>query len=373
MEVLVGVEALRERGSHRVLHVCGDLPAHQIDELERRHRQAQRAEGLLDREQRRAFVHGPSSLAHDLREKTVDDEAGGVGGEDSVLAQPLGDEERGRKSRLVGGRCLHDLDQWHYRDRVEEVEPHESLGVLELLTDLLHRQRGGVGRENRVVGDDLLDLTEDLLLDPDLLENRLDHEVAVGVLVLVGGAVDERTKAIRTIPVESSLLLELADLFVDVGESLVDARLIKVGDQDRHLELSHEQQRELAGHEAGTDDPDLLDLLGKRLVGSADGSLGTLLYEVERVHGCRELIAGDEIGQCLILASEAFCFRAALGLVEKIERDVGGAGDRADAALQHPASHLDRDRPLGQTLDLARLVLALDLDRAGEDAIGPAQ
>ena len=94
----------------------------------------------------------------------------------------------------------------------------------------------------------------------------------------------------------------VVDLVVDVGEALVDARLVEVGDEHRHLQPAHEQQRELAGHQAGADDADLGDRLRERLVGRADRALGALLHEIEGVHGCRELVAGDEVGERLVLA-----------------------------------------------------------------------
>ncbi|GAA3182694.1 hypothetical protein GCM10020255_077530 [Rhodococcus baikonurensis] len=47
---------------------------------------------------------------------------------------------------------------------------------------------------------------------------------------------------------------------MDVTDTLVDALLVDVGQDDRHLELADEEQRELAGHEAGTDDADAADL-----------------------------------------------------------------------------------------------------------------
>ena len=79
-----------------------------------------------------------------------------------------------------------------------------------------------------------------------------------------------------------------------VPKACVDARLIEVRDQHGHLELAHEQQCELAGHEARADDAHLRDLLRERLVGRTDGTLRPLLHQVERVHGRRELIARHE-------------------------------------------------------------------------------
>ena len=143
---------------------------------------------------------------------------------------------------------------------------------------------------------------------------------------LVGRAVHERAQPVGGVAVEAALGLELADLVVDVRETLVDARLIEVGDEHRNLQLAQEQQRELARHQAGADDADLRDLLRERLVGRADRALGALLHEIERVHGCRELVAGDEIGQRVVFTGEALGLRAALRLVEQFERGVGRLG-----------------------------------------------
>ena len=119
--------------------------------------------------------------------------------------------------------------------------------------------------------------------------------------------------------------------------------------------------------------PTFVTFLRELLVGRADGTLRALLHEIEGIHGCRELIAGHEFGERLVLAGEALGLRAALRLVEQLERGVGRLRHRADAALEHAARHLDRDRPLGEALDLARLVLAVDLDRAAEHAVGPRE
>ena len=70
---------------------------------------------------------------------------------------------------------------------------------------------------------------------------------------------------------------------VDVADALVDARLVEVGQHDRHLEPAGEQQGELAGHQAGADDADLGDRPGQGPVRGADRPLGALCDEVEGV------------------------------------------------------------------------------------------
>ena len=88
-------------------------------------------------------------------------------------------ERRGQR-RVVGLLALDDLQQRHHRDRVEEVEADDPLGVLEVGGHLRDRQRRGVRRQHALRRDDLLDVGEHRLLDRHLLEDRLDHEVGVG-------------------------------------------------------------------------------------------------------------------------------------------------------------------------------------------------
>ena len=189
VQVLAAVEPVGERGVVRVEHVRADLEAHEVEQRRRRHRQAERRDRLVDGLERGALVDRAHRLAEEHGEQAVDHEAGGVGGDDRVL---LAGSSRVtiavRERRVIGVRRLHDLDQRHDRDRGEEVEAHEALGVRELRADLLDRERRGVRGEDGLGGDELLDLGEDVLLDLELLEDGLDDPVAVGEVGLVGGA-----------------------------------------------------------------------------------------------------------------------------------------------------------------------------------------
>ncbi len=199
-------------------------------------------------------VHG---FAEQLGQDAVDDEAGGVGRDDGVLAQLLGGRHRGTEGDVGRLRGLHDLDERHDRDRVEEVEADDPLGVLQFRADLLDGQRRRVGREDRLGGDVLLDVGEHLLLDAELFEDRLDDPVAVGEVGLVGRAVDERLEAVRLVGADAALAEQLVDLALDGRDTLVDALLVEVGDDHRHPEAPHEEQGELGRHQTGADHADL--------------------------------------------------------------------------------------------------------------------
>jgi hypothetical protein len=73
----------------------------------------------------------------------------------------------------------------------------------------------GVGREDALPSDDRLDLRKDLLLDGQLLEDRLDDEVRPGEAVLARGARDQSLEAARRVGADPALVERLVDLAVD--------------------------------------------------------------------------------------------------------------------------------------------------------------
>ena len=104
---------------------------------------------------------------------------------DRLLAQRLAELEA-RLEGLVGGRdAADDLEQRHHLRGVEEVQAEEALGALGGRRLVDHRQRRGVGREERLRLDDRVELLPHLELQLEVLGDRLDHEVAVGEVVVV--------------------------------------------------------------------------------------------------------------------------------------------------------------------------------------------
>ena len=96
------------------------------------------------------------------------------------------------------------------------------------------------------------------------------------------GAGDEGLEPVGLVGAHASLAEQLVDLAVDVADALVDALLVEVGHDDRHLEALGEQQRELAGHETSADDADLGHRAGKALVRGTGRRLAPL-HQVEGV------------------------------------------------------------------------------------------
>ena len=223
---------------------------------------------------------------------------------------------------VVGLRRAHELDEREHRDRVEEVHADDALGVLEVGAHLGDRERRRVRGEDALGRDDPLELGEDLLLHRHLLEDRLEHEVAAREDVPARPARDDASRGSApclrrggracTRSASSSWIQVIA---------VVDLLLREVAEHDRDLEAPEEEQRELAGHEAGADDADLLH--APRLgVGHPDTALRAALDEVEGVDGRLRLRAREEVGERVLLGAVALLERPGRSALDEVERAV---------------------------------------------------
>ena len=154
-------------------------------------------------------------------------------------------------------------------------------------------------------------LCEDLALDVELLEDRFEHEVAALELLPAGAAVDERREE----------RLALADLLANRRKRLVDAALLEVAQDDRHLEPAQEERRELRRHQPGADDADLLHP-ARLHVGQLRRLLRAPLDDRERVRRRLRLRADEQLGHRVLLGRVALLDRPVLRARDQVERDV---------------------------------------------------
>ena len=159
-----------------------DVDAHQVHELERAHAEAAadphdpvdlivRGDPVAQQAQR---------LERERARHAVGHEADRVGGADRLAAHRLG-HLAGDRQRLLGGLVAGDhLHQAHQRRRVEEVHAADALGPLHPGGDRGHRERGGVGGQDRLGSADAGELREQLALQLQVLGSSLDHQLAAG-------------------------------------------------------------------------------------------------------------------------------------------------------------------------------------------------
>ena len=117
----------------------------------------------------------------------IDDKAGGVlcryrGMTElaGVVHQALADRRRGFQPR---NHFYHP----HQRHRIEKMVTRQALRRFQGRTDGCHRQRGGVGGQHGVGRHDGLQIGEQALLDVELFNDGLDHQIAAREVGQGGG------------------------------------------------------------------------------------------------------------------------------------------------------------------------------------------
>ena len=179
-------------------------------------------------------------------------------------------------------------------------------------------------------GNDRLHLLEDLLLDVELLEHRLDDEVGVGEGFLGHRPGDQRPGPVGGVGADPALLQQLVHLGVHVAHALVHPGLVDIRHHHGDLELAGEEQGELAGHQAGAHDADLGHRAGQLAVRGAGGALGPALHEVqEGVDGGAELVGLHQVRERLAFQLRGLGLRQrAVGFhhLQDLGRRRGGVG-----------------------------------------------
>ncbi len=150
---------------------------------------------------------------------------------------------------------MHDLDQGHLRDRVEEVQPDEPLGVSQLLGQRLENQARGVGRQQRGGFHSRLEPCVQTALGLETLEDGLDHHIsAVDTGSFhVGGKPLAGRRTLRGIP--ESLGKQLSGSLQSGLDELLSAVL------QRHGEAAQSRPgRDVAAHDTGAHDVHVFDI-----------------------------------------------------------------------------------------------------------------
>ena len=154
------------------------------------------------------------------------------------------------------------------------------------------RQGRGVGGEGRARLEQRLRPGIGLGLDLAVLEHGLDHEIAIGDGVVVGGRRDARQRRIAILVRGAALLDEIVDHALRMGLALVGGGLVAI--DQHHVDTGAGRHITDAGaHEAGADHGKLLHL-GRRHAGGTPRALVQLLHRQEQRTDHRRRFLGPQ-------------------------------------------------------------------------------
>jgi hypothetical protein len=210
-----------------------------------------------------------------------------------------------------------ELDERQHRNGVEEVDA-------DVCAHLRDGEARGVRREHAVGAHVLGQLCEDLLLEVGLLEDRLEHEVAVREVLVARRGGDKRAQEVGLALVVASFGDLLVECLVDGASGRCQRFLAEVAHCDRDLEPSQEERRQLGGHQARAHETDLADR-SRLLARASRWALRAPLDQVEGVERGLRLPAGEELADGLFLGGVPLFQRpAGEGAFDQLERLVRG-------------------------------------------------
>ena len=161
-----------------------DIDASQIGHLERPHGKAEFEQCIIDFPVIGAFHDHLIGLFLTRAEHPVADKARADTRDRRDLADLLRQLHR-RHQHVVS--CLfpaHDFQQFHYIGRREKMQTQNIFGPLGHRCNLVDIQIAGVAGEDCALFDDAIKLSEYFLFDIHILEHRLDHQIAIGEIVI---------------------------------------------------------------------------------------------------------------------------------------------------------------------------------------------
>ena len=155
-------------------------------------------------------------------------------------------------------RAAHDLDDFHQRHRIEEVEAGDAFRVLGGAGNAGDRQRGGVGGQYTVCADDGFQVGKQLLFDLQQLDDGLDHQVAIGQVAQLGRRLHARDGRFQLGFGQLALGLGALQQVAVKGQCILDCLGAGI-EQQNLLTAAGEQLGDAATHCSGADDANPLE------------------------------------------------------------------------------------------------------------------
>ena len=166
------------------------------------------------------------------------------------------------KHRLVGlvarrQRADH-FDQLHQRHGIEEVQAAEPIRPLRRRRQLGDAQRRGVRDEDRVRPDDLLERRVGLPLVVEVLDDRLDDEVAVLQALERRRAARGSPSVVSRVPAATLPLPRLVQELLDPADALVERDVVDLAD-DRLVAGRRADLRDTGSHQPAAEHANRFD------------------------------------------------------------------------------------------------------------------
>ena len=210
------------------------------------------------------LVEHADAVVQERDQDAVDDEARRVGAADRLLADALRERVGGVVGGGVGELRAHDLHERQHRGGIEEVHPDDARWMRGRGGDLGDGESRRVRGQDRLLGDDSVERGEQLLLRLDLLDDRLDDEVAAGEVAQIRRDPQPAECRVHLVLRQSTLLDPAREIALDRRAALL-GELVRDLAPDRFDPCLHADLGDSRTHRPEADHAHRTDLHGRRL------------------------------------------------------------------------------------------------------------
>ena len=324
LEARLVIELLIDRIHHRQT----DIQPDQVGELERPHAKTGHiAQDAIDRLHiGHALGQDAQALGREAAPGMVDDEAGQVARQHPGMPEASGQRQQGVADPGLGEGAGHHLNDLHQRHRIEKMPAGHAPRKLAGSGHGGHRQRGRVRGQDGVLAQHRLQRHQQLALDLQPLDNRLDHQIALGQRGQAVGRLQTSQRVLQRHRRDAAFVEESLQHFADgrAGGGHRSRLLIEQAHPDTRLRGN---LRDAAPHGAAAHDTDAQRL--PLSVPAHWGSLASLTHgggSLDRgrhdvgVAGATAQMTANHLAQ-LLLAGRRIGFQ----IVRQRHQDAGGA------------------------------------------------
>ena len=280
-----------------------DVEPRQVAHGIRAHRHAEVVDHRVDLLGERSLFQQEVGLPAIGVEHPVADEAVADADQHADLPDRLRQLHDGRDGLRRGLRAAHVLHQLHHVRRAEEVGADDLVRPAGGARDLVDVECRGVAGQDCLLLAHGVQLAEHLLLEPHLLEHRLDDDVNLGQVAVVDGGGNQAEPRVHRLLRQTALRDGRGVVLRDDRQPLVE-RLLR-DFEHRHRDAGvGEVHRDAATHRAAADDRRGLDREGGGVLRDI-GNLRDLAFGEERMALRLRLVRGDEPQERLALGGKS--------------------------------------------------------------------
>src|SRR5215471_1471443 len=251
-------EPVAERLVQDLRHLGRDVDAHLVKKRDRSHRKTEIHEGLVQLLDVSAFGQKVRRFVHVRSDDPGGVKADAVVDDDHRLALLPSHVDTGGDHPVRRLRRGDDLQQRHLWNWAEVVHSDHVLRPLCPFRDLGDRQRRGIRGEDAIIPGDRLHVAQHVLLEAQVLEDRLDDQVRVAKALQIGAAGDQGHLRRCLASGDRTLLYPLVQNAAHGFECAADARVVLLLDPNRNAHVRRSHVRNAAAHQPAAENADLL-------------------------------------------------------------------------------------------------------------------